>query len=131
MTTHILVIDDDPLVRYSVRTILEGAGHEVTEADNGRGGLECFRATRFDAVITDIIMPDMEGIETIRAIRALDRRMPVLAMSGGGRVGNTDFLKAAKALGADQVLQKPFEDDELLGALARAMESKRAALRAS
>jgi CheY-like chemotaxis protein len=129
--THILLIDDDPLVRYSVRTILEGAGHEVTEADNGRGGLELFRGTRFDAVITDIIMPDMEGIETIRAIRALDKQMPVLAMSGGGRVGNTDFLKAAKALGADQVLQKPFEDDELLGALARAMESKRAALRAS
>src|SRR5215475_9368973 len=77
--THILLIDDDPLVRYSVRTILEGAGHEVTEADNGRGGLECFRATRYDAVITDIIMPDMEGIETIRAIRALDKQMPVLA----------------------------------------------------
>jgi CheY-like chemotaxis protein len=81
MMTHILVIDDDPLVRYSVRTILEGAGHEVTEADNGRSGLESFRATRYDAVITDIIMPDMEGIETIRAIRALDRQMPVLAMS--------------------------------------------------
>ena len=129
--TLILLIDDDPLARYSVRTVLEGVGHEVTEADSGRAGLESFKAARFDAVIADISMPDREGVETIRAIRALDTRIPVLAMSGGGRVGDSGFLKAAKALGADQMLQKPFADGELLGALARAMASRRVAVPAA
>jgi CheY-like chemotaxis protein len=122
---QILLIDDDLLVRISVRAVLEGAGHSVTDADNGRSGLAAFGASRFDAVITDIIMPDMEGIETIRALRALDRQVPVLAMSGGGRGGSTDVLRAARALGADHVLHKPFEDDELLAALAGAMEGRR------
>jgi CheY-like chemotaxis protein len=121
---QILVIDDDPLVRISVRAVLEGAGHSVTDADNGRSGLVQFKASRFDAVITDIIMPDMEGIETIRAIRALDPKVPVLAMSGGGRAGSADVLKSARALGADHVLHKPFEEDELLAALAVAMDKR-------
>lgn len=114
----ILIIDDEAGVRDSVRQILETAGHRVNDAANGVAGLQRFKADRPDLVITDIIMPDMEGIETIRAIRALAPDCPVLAMSGGGRLGNVDFLSVAGRLGADDTLQKPFEIDELLGKVA-------------
>lgn len=118
-----LVIDDEPLMRNTIRRMLEGAGHRVVEADNGRRGLAAIEKMRFDVVVTDIIMPEMEGVETVRAIRTLAPGLPIVAMSGGGRLKNDDFLRIAECFGANQTLRKPFSKDELIAALERAMET--------
>jgi CheY-like chemotaxis protein len=105
----ILVIDDEAAIRQLVRHILEHAGHTVIEAPNGRAGIQLLRDNRIDLVITDIIMPEMEGIEMIMAIRRDFPATRVLAMSGGGSVkGSSVYLDAASKLGADAILAKPF-----------------------
>lgn len=111
---RIIVIEDEELVRYTIKLTLESVGHTVLEATNGREGLALLDQTTCDLVITDIIMPEMEGIETIAGMRSRTANLPIIAVSGGGRIGNMDFLKAAKELGATTILPKPFEPDELL-----------------
>jgi DNA-binding response OmpR family regulator len=120
---RILVIDDDHAVRLTIQTFLERAGHEVVCASDGDQGLRAFVSVSPQLVITDIIMPNKEGIETIMQIRAHDATTPIIAMSGGGRVGNGDFLKMATRLGADQVLAKPFDRHELTAAVHRLLPS--------
>ena len=112
-----LLIDDDDRVRKTVALMLQAFGHEVREADSGITGLRQFDADRPDLVITDIIMPDMEGVETISEIKRLNPSMKIIAMSGGGRIKNTDFLKLAKSAGAAVTLNKPFDDEELAAAI--------------
>ncbi len=114
---RILVIDDERQIRSLLRRLLEAAGHEVAEADEGRAGLRQLREASAGLVIADIFMEGMEGIETIRAIRREFPELPVIAVSGGGRTG-ADFLPVARALGAARTLHKPFEVDELLAAVA-------------
>ena len=99
--------------------VLEGAGYEVTAAENGKIALACVSSERFDLIITDIIMPEKDGFETIRDIRALQPRAKIIAVSGGGRTKNTEFLRMAKALGATEILAKPFDPDDLVAAVAR------------
>jgi DNA-binding response OmpR family regulator len=111
---RILLIDDDAMLRQTIRKMLESAGHEVVEAENGRAGLDVFRKLGVDAVVTDIIMPQKEGIETIRELRALDARVRIVAISGGGRTHKMDFLNLATKLGADATLAKPFRKEALL-----------------
>lgn len=110
---RILLIDDNDLFREVTRLMLESGGHEVIEARDGREGLALFRQHPVDAVVTDIIMPQDEGIVTIRNIRALDRTVRIVAMSGSGNP-DVDFLKIAAKLGANSALAKPFEKEELL-----------------
>lgn len=117
----ILVIDDEHLVRSSVEAILQARGHEVVSARNGREGLEQLRRRRFDLIVTDLTMPEMTGIETIRAIRAHPAPPRILAMSGGGRNQPVDLLAVATEIGADLGLEKPFTPAELMQAVARAM----------
>ena len=93
-------------------------GHEVVEADNGVVGLTLFGEGGFDLVFCDIIMPKKEGIQTIIDIRKIDRDVPIVAMSGGGRTRNTDFLEAATTLGANQTMPKPFDRAQLLAVTA-------------
>lgn len=118
----ILVIDDEKLSRITVRKILEQSGHKVFEAASGNDGIASFRSQQagqpFDVVITDIIMPDKEGVETIMDLRRLSAKIPIIAMSGGGRTGNLDFLKLAEQRGANSVLAKPFSPEELLSTVA-------------
>lgn len=118
----IIVIEDEELVRYTLKLTLESVGHEVWEACNGREGVALVESTPCDLVITDIIMPEMEGIETISTLRSKSGQLPIIAVSGGGRIGNMDFLKAAKELGATTILPKPFEPDELLELVDRFLE---------
>lgn len=113
----ILLIDDDDLFRKVVRLMLERAGHTVTEALEGEDGLRHYRAQRFDVVITDLIMPGKEGLETIRELRALDPEVKIIAVSGGGRVDSRDYLPMARAFGAARILDKPFTDVALLQAI--------------
>lgn len=109
-----LVIDDEPLVRKTVRITLERAGHLVVEAENGAAGIRECRSQHFDLVICDILMPEKEGIETIRELRAGHPDMKILAVSGGGRISNIGFLEIATQLGATDSLSKPFDPQDLI-----------------
>lgn len=111
---HILVIDDEEMARFTVRDMLEAAGHEVTEAINGDDGVALQHVHAFDLVITDMIMPKKEGVETIIELKKAHPDQKIIATSGGGRTRNMDFLQMAMQFGADQVLAKPFSEDELL-----------------
>jgi CheY-like chemotaxis protein len=113
----ILVIDDDHLVRYTLSKILSSNGYEVVTASDGKRGMAVLRAEHPDVVITDIIMPEQEGIDTIIQIRRERPAIKIIAISGGGRIRNIDFLEMAQSLGANDVIAKPFEADELLSCL--------------
>jgi CheY-like chemotaxis protein len=117
----ILVIDDDPVVRKVIVKILERHGYQVVSAEDGRRGLAVFRTEQPDLVITDMIMPEKEGIETIREICRQRPDARIVAISGGGRIKSADFLAMAKKLGATDVLAKPFEPAALLGCVARCL----------
>lgn len=113
----ILLIDDDEQMRRVIRLVLEKEGHTVLEASDGRRGAAIFREfwqDGVDLVITDIIMPEKEGIETISELKEIDPNVKIIAMSGGGRTRNLDFLKIAEKLGAQRSLAKPFRPHELL-----------------
>jgi DNA-binding response OmpR family regulator len=110
----ILVIDDEQLIRLQIRNALEFEGFTVHEAANGNEGLARIAQSTPDVVITDILMPDKEGIETILELRRTHPKIRIIAISGGGRTGNKDFLRTAKHLGADRTLAKPFGLAELL-----------------
>jgi len=96
---------------------LKHFGHLVTEARDGKEGLRLFQASRLDLVITDIVMPEMEGFEVLVALRKISPDVVIIAMSGGGRQDPKDVLRIAKHLGATMVLSKPFLSDELIGAI--------------
>jgi DNA-binding response OmpR family regulator len=125
VSRHVLIIDDDRIVRDALAQVLQHAGYTVTSAADGIRGIAAFRDRRPDIIITDIIMPEKEGIETIIEIRAEAPEMPILAISGGARIGNTDFLNIARKLGATDVLAKPFEAKELLVKVAACLEPPR------
>jgi CheY-like chemotaxis protein len=110
----ILVIDDEPQMRRLIARILNGAGHVMHEADNGRVGIEQFHQVHPALVITDIVMPDMEGIEMIRTLHHEAPTTPILAISGGAP---PIYLRAAIELGAAAVLAKPFDAAQLLSAI--------------
>ena len=114
---RVLVIDDEQLARFTIREILETAGHEVVEAKNGNQGVSFQRSSACDIVVTDIIMPEKEGVETIIELRKDYPDLPIIAISGGGRTRNLDFLKIAEQYGAHTILAKPFSEDELLDAV--------------
>jgi DNA-binding NtrC family response regulator len=108
----ILIIDDDAQIRRLLVRILVAAGHRVREAENGRIGFEEFRRQPAALVISDIVMPDMEGIETILALRREAAELPIIAISGGS---DPLYLQAASKLGATAALKKPFAAAELVG----------------
>lgn len=112
----ILLIDDEFLVREMMRITLSEVGHTVILAADGKEGLRQVEELRPDLIITDIVMPDQEGIETIRAIRQKNKTTPIIAISGGSS-GKLDFLRAATAFGATKVLRKPFNGSALLAAV--------------
>lgn len=111
---RILVIDDEDLVRASMRVTLEGAGHEVTEARDGEEGIERQTEKPFDLVFTNIHMPTKEGLETIMQLVKAYQDLKIVATSGGGQYEPINYLKVAKELGACGSLAKPFSNAELL-----------------
>jgi DNA-binding response OmpR family regulator len=114
----ILVIDDDRMVRETLKIILTAAGHEVVLTEDGNKGLRAFSEFTPDLVITDILMPEKEGMETIRDLRGLRPDVPIIAISGGGRVGNMSFLRVAERFGANRTITKPFEPDHVVATIA-------------
>jgi DNA-binding NtrC family response regulator len=111
---NILVIDDEEMMRFTVSTALEIAGHNVILAENGKVADEIIEKNPFDLVITDILMPEKEGLQTILGIKTGLPDMKIIAMSGGGRTGALNFLSDAVTFGADAILRKPFSDSDLL-----------------
>ncbi len=110
----ILVIDDDPLVRRTIQRILQKRGYGVQVAANGQQGLHTCRSKLPDLIITDIVMPPPDGLETIRLVRASSPTAKIIAISGGNRASRGDLLAAAMALGASAAIVKPFAPEELL-----------------
>lgn len=113
----VLVIDDEPLMRRVVHRILAAEGHTVLEAGDGRIGLQLLHSHQPAIVLTDILMPEKEGLETIREIRKSNSAIKILAMSGGGASQDAHILQWAQRLGADTILRKPFHASELIEAV--------------
>lgn len=122
MKQHILVIDDERAVRELVGLILSRAGYEVTTACDGREGLRRVEEEAPDLVITDITMPDMEGIELILLLRKRHAGVPIVAMSGN--VVGRGFLKVTEVLGAAATLNKPFSAQELITIVREALANR-------
>src|SRR5437879_4776343 len=116
----ILLVDDDQAVRRLVTAMLTRLGHEVVTATNGHEALRVFRGRAFDLVITDLIMPEKEGIETIRDLRR-ESRVKIIAMSAGGNTSPSNYLNIAKHTGASALLPKPFSNQELKAAIESAL----------
>jgi DNA-binding response OmpR family regulator len=119
----ILLIEDDMVLLKSMAAQLIQAGATVTVALDGAAGLSQFAKAQPDLVITDIIMPEKEGIETIMAIRGLKPDVAILAISGGGRVGAAEFLNLAVNLGADAAMVKPFRSEDLIAKAAELLRT--------
>jgi DNA-binding response OmpR family regulator len=121
LTMRILVIDDDRSVGAAIETLLNHQGCEVVLVEDGRLGVQIFEASNFDAVMVDIFMPDVDGLETIKALRQRAPTVPIIAMSGfrfRDSMGPThDFLRMAASLGATYCLRKPFGSQQLLAAI--------------
>lgn len=118
----ILIIDDDNHVRGMLRQTLERAGYDVLDAPNGKEGMNLYRQDPADLVITDLIMPEKEGIETIIELRREFPDVKIIAMSGGGIIEPETYLRMAKGLGAVRTLTKPIERKDLLEAVREFIE---------
>jgi CheY-like chemotaxis protein len=117
--TRILAIDDDDLIRTMLVRMLERSGFEVVTARNGREAMARFHSEPPDLIVTDIIMPDLDGIETIMELKRASAGIPIIAISGGGRAHAMQFLETAQKLGADVILPKPFREADLVSAISR------------
>jgi CheY-like chemotaxis protein len=123
--TRILVVDDDARVRTTARVLLEAAGFEVVEAESGEAALKVVSSDHVEVVLTDIFMPHTDGIELIHALRRESPDIPIVAMSGGGYDGGKDVLAVARFFGAAGIVQKPFTQRKLVGAIRRAIRPPR------
>ncbi len=113
----ILIIDDDELVRLTLKNVLKKMGCIVFEAQNGNEGVALYKKETPDLVVTDILMPDKEGLETISEIRVMNPKAKIIAMSGGGAGQNMSFLQLAQKVGASKIMSKPVKPDDLLNAV--------------
>ncbi len=118
---RILLIDDDEIIRTSLAKLLQLAGFEVEAAADGKAALQSFRAHPADVIVTDLFMPEKEGMEVIMEARRESPEVKIIAMSGGGSHGGTDYLEIAGLLGAEHTLQKPFKPRELVALIRRLM----------
>lgn len=113
----VLVIEDDDHLRGMLREVLERAGYAVEDAPNGAAGLKRFAQRPADVVVTDIIMPEKEGLETIMELKRDHPGVKIIAISGGGARLDAQYLPSARALGADCTIEKPFEPREVIEAV--------------
>jgi CheY-like chemotaxis protein len=110
---NILVIDDDSMARNVIAEMLSEKGHIIVEASDGKEGLKLYNTTKFDIVITDMIMPEVEGIETIIQLRKDNPDVKIIAISGGGRISAYSHLSLAEKFGVKKTLVKPFSKNDL------------------
>jgi CheY-like chemotaxis protein len=118
---RVLLIDDDSIVLDTLCQILEGAGYDVQSASGGAMGLDFYRSRSFDVVITDVIMPEMDGIEFIQNLRLIDPLVKVIAISGGSGKGYFENLEAIRRLTPVAILPKPFAKATLLSLIEKCL----------
>jgi CheY-like chemotaxis protein len=111
---QVLVVDDEDQVRKLIRLVMEQEGHTVVEASNGKRATQRIQEAEIDLVISDVVMPDMDGLELIREIRRTYQGIKILAISGAGKEGPGLYLNIAERFGADAILMKPFAPDQLI-----------------
>ena len=121
--SRILVIDDETLIRSTVVTLLTREGFSVEEASDGQAGIAMAHKNPPDVVITDIFMPNRDGIEVVMELKRSCPRTKIIAMTGGGQMRMMEISSAAKFLGADHILHKPFERESLLSAMNAVLET--------
>ena len=119
----ILIIDDEPQIRSMLKLMLERDGHEVAEAPDGVEGIKIYRQKPADLIITDLIMPNKDGIGMIIELKKEFPNVKIIAMSGGGLNKPEGYLKGAKKLGAACTLTKPIDRDEMLRAIKDVLKS--------
>jgi DNA-binding response OmpR family regulator len=119
---RILIIDDEAMVRNLLTQILELEGHETVVATGGIAGIKIHRENPADLIITDLIMPDKDGIETIMEIRRDFKDVKIIAMSGGGQIEPKTYLQIAKTIGAVKTITKPFNRKELVKTIQELLE---------
>ncbi len=117
-TAKILVIEDDKMSRVMLCRVLRSKKYATLEASNGVTGLQLCKAEKPDLILMDILMPEKEGLETIMEIRAVDAKVPIVAMSGSGNAHELNYLQMAGKLGASRTIAKPFRPDEILSLMA-------------
>jgi CheY-like chemotaxis protein len=118
---RILVVDDNEAFREMLCLVLKNVGYEVHSVADGKDVATFLRHTPVDLVITDLIMPEKEGIETIIELRRTHREIKIIAVSGGGRLGPEDYLPIAAHAGAAATLSKPFTSEEILSTVWRVL----------
>lgn len=116
---RILLVEDDEQIRTMLKMLLTDSGYEVWEAPNGMGVLNMHLHHSFDLVITDLVMPDIEGLGTIMELRRRDPKVRIIAMSGGEQ----EYLKIAHKLGAQATLSKPFGNQKFLETVSHVLET--------
>lgn len=123
---RILLVDDDPQVLAVLRKIFELEGYEVVAAEDGCRALDLYDPQTIDLVVTDIVMPEKEGIATIREIRQRNPRARIIAISGGGMIPPGEYLRWAQRFGVDHTFAKPIKRAEILQAAAELLQGQRA-----
>ena len=119
----ILLVDDDDQFLAMLSKVLTHAGYQVQEATEGQQALRLYESHPSDVVVTDLVMPGKEGLEMIVELKQHHPEAKIIAISGAGRDASQDYLKMAKAFGAQRVLRKPFSNREILEAISQVLES--------
>ena len=119
---QILIIDDEPQIRSMLKMMLEREGFHVIVASDGKEGMKIFEKEPVDLVITDLIMPEKEGIEVIQELRKNNSNLPIIAISGGGKNSPDTYLNIAKLLGANAIFEKPVAKEKLIDAVNKALD---------
>ncbi|RLD29976.1 MAG: response regulator [Bacteroidetes bacterium] len=115
--SRVLVIDDEPYILLMLKKLFEKEGFEVDIAINGDEGIRMFAKYPADVIITDIVMPEKEGLETIREFKQTNPDLKIIAISGGGRIDSKEYLDSARLFGASKVFRKPFKQREMVNAV--------------
>ncbi len=121
---RILIVDDDEPIRKTLRRMLEPAGYDVVEAADGREGVELYKEDSVDLVLMDLIMPEKEGIQVAAELRHYDPEVKIIAISGGGRIGNIQVLRIAQKFGIEHALPKPIRLGKLLALVNEVLGAK-------
>jgi CheY-like chemotaxis protein len=120
--SSILLVDDDDQFRTMLSEVLTNAGYQVHQASDGLQAIKYFESQPTDLVITDLVMPNKEGLELILDFKRLYSEVKIIAISGGGRNGPQDYLEAATEFGAQRVFAKPFSTKEIIEAIRQLLE---------
>jgi len=120
----ILIIDDETAIAFMLKKMVERAGHVAEVAGNGNEGLQIFDEFHPDLLITDIVMPEKEGLEIIFDLRRKNPNLKIVAISGGGRFQYEGYLNSAKHLGANMVFQKPLDLKEFMNSISKLLSEQ-------